>query len=82
MDAPLEKLSYLLVHRRIKVHGSRNLQQNLLFPGHLFQGMLFPVTGSAVKCAIQGTLYPGFFKENLYEVNFSHTVSCMTSDDI
>jgi hypothetical protein len=26
--------------------------------------------------------YPGFFKENLYEMFFSHTVSCTTSDDI
>jgi hypothetical protein len=25
---------------------------------------------------------PGFLKENLYEMYFSHTVSYMTSDDI
>jgi hypothetical protein len=51
MDVPLEKVSELSVRRRIKVHGYinqdrrlRSLQHNLLFPGHLFQGTLFPVT--------------------------------------
>jgi hypothetical protein len=27
-------------------------------------------------------MYTGFFKQNWYEMCFSHTDSCMTSDDI